>query len=110
MRSIEYNAGAIVDYNKAIELNPDNSLAYNNRGAAKSNLGDKQGAIVDYDKAIELNPNYADAYYDRGLAYQKLRENQRALADFREAARLYQQQGNTTWYQKANDRIRELGG
>ena len=59
---------------------------------------------------IELNPNFAHAYYNRGNSYQKLAENQRALADFREAARLYQQQGNTTWYQKANDRIRQLGG
>ena len=109
------NQGAIVDYNKAIQINQnwgDIGLyaAYNNRGLAKYNLGDNQGAIVDYDKAIELNPNYAAAYYKRGLAYQKLRENQRALADFREAARLYQQQGNTTWYQKANDRIRQLRG
>ena len=61
---------------------------------------------------IELNPNFAHAYYNRGNSYQKLGENQRALADFRRAARLYQQQGHThtTWYQNANDRIRELGG
>ena len=104
------NQGAIVDYNKAIEINPNYSLAYYGRGLAKYDLGDKQGAIVDYNKAIELNPNLADAYYNRGNSYQQLGENQRALADFREAARLYQQQGNTTWYQNANDRIRQLGG
>ena len=103
------NQGAIVDYNKAIELNPNYAHAYNNRGLAKYELGDNQGAIVDYDKAIELNSNYAHAYYNRGLVYQKLRDKQQALADFREAARVYQQQGNTTWYQNANDRIRQLG-
>ena len=102
--------GAIVDYNKAIELNPNYAHAYNNRGNAKYDLKDYEGAIVDDNKAIELNPNYDNAYYTRGLAYQRLNERQRALADFREAARLYQQQGNTTWYQKANDRIRELEG
>ena len=95
---------------KAIELNPNFAEAYSNRGLAKYNLGDNQGAIVDYNKAIELNPNFADAYYSRGNSYQQLGEKQQALADFREASRLYQQQGNTTWYQNANDRIRELGG
>ena len=73
-------------------------------------MKEERRAIVDYNQAIQLNPNYANAYYNRGLAYQQLGENQRALADFREAARLYQQQGNTTGYQKANDRIRQLGG
>ena len=99
-----------VDYNQAIELNPNYTNAYNNCGVAKSALGNKKGAIVDYNKAIRLNPNLAEAYYSRGFTYQQLGENQRAFADFREAARLYHQQGNTTWYQNANDRIRELGG
>ena len=44
---------AIEDYNSAIQLVPDDSLAYNNRGFAKFNLSDFKGAIDDYDKAIE---------------------------------------------------------
>jgi len=32
------------------------------------------------------------------------------LADFRKASELYQQQGNTEWYNNSRDRIRELGG
>ena len=102
--------GAIVDFNQAIRLNPNYAEAYNHRGITKATLGDYQGAIVDYNKAIELNSNDAAAYYGRGLTYQQLGENQQALADFREAARLYQQQGDTTGYQNANDRIRQSGG
>ena len=49
--------GAIADYNKAIELNPNFADAYNNRGLAKYDLKDYKGAIADYNKAIELNPN-----------------------------------------------------
>ena len=107
---LENYQGALTDYDKAIQLNPDYANAYLGRGTAKRNLGDYQGAIVDYNKAIEPNSNYDTAYYNRGIAYQRLNERQRALADFREAARFYQQQGNTTWYQRANDRIRQLGG
>ena len=45
---------AIVDYNRAIELDPKNSDTYNNRGAAKDAKGDLDGAIADYNRAIEL--------------------------------------------------------
>ena len=37
--------GAIEDYNKAIEINPQYADAFNNRGNVKNDLGDKQGAI-----------------------------------------------------------------
>ena len=60
--------GAIQDYNKAIELNPDDGFAYEMRGYAKDNLGDDKGAIQDYSRAIELDPETnSSAYYKRGL-------------------------------------------
>ena len=59
--------GAIADYTKAIELNPNFAAAYNNRGNAKSDLQDYLGAIADCTKAIELNPNYAYAYNNREM-------------------------------------------
>ncbi len=46
--------GAIEDYTKAIELNPNYAEAYANRGCAKEELGDKKGAISDWQKAAEL--------------------------------------------------------
>ena len=60
--------GAIADYDRALELNPQFAQAYYNRGNAKRTLKDYQGAIADYDKAIELNPRFAQAYYNRGVA------------------------------------------
>ena len=51
-----------------IELNPEFTDAYNNRGNAKANLQDYQGAIEDYTKALELNPNNIDARNNRGAA------------------------------------------
>jgi tetratricopeptide (TPR) repeat protein len=39
--------GAIVDFDRAIELNPKSAPTYYNRGFAKYRLGNKQGAIVD---------------------------------------------------------------
>ena len=59
---------AIVYYNKAIELNPNNSAAYNDRGFTKYYLGQYEDSIKDFNKVIELTPNYTNAYYDRGNA------------------------------------------
>ena len=58
--------GAIADFAKVIEIDPQSPNAYYNRGNAKKDLGDYQGAIVDYDMAIEINPQYGNAYNNRG--------------------------------------------
>lgn len=48
---------ALTDFDKAIELKPDYTRAYCNRGMAKESAGDRLGAIRDYQKALELNLN-----------------------------------------------------
>ena len=50
-------------------MNPQDALAYNNRGYAYDDKGEYDQAIKDYGKAIELNPQYALAYNNRGYAY-----------------------------------------
>ena len=80
--------GAIADYDRAIELDPENAEGYYNRGIAKSGLDDYHGAIADYDRAIELNPNYAEAYFLRGFAKHKLGDYRGAKADYDRAIEL----------------------
>ena len=65
-----------------------NAEAYNNRGLAKYELGDKKGAIADYNEAIRLNPNFAEAYNNRGLAKSDLGDKKGEIADYNEAIRL----------------------
>ena len=79
---------AINAYNEAIRLKPDYAEAYNNRGAAKSGLGQHGDAIVDYNKAIRLKPNYVEAYNNRGNAKNHLGQREEAIADYDEAIRL----------------------
>jgi len=51
---LQDNSGAIADFTKAIELEPDNAKAYYNRGSAKAALKDLDGACLDWSKAGEL--------------------------------------------------------
>jgi tetratricopeptide (TPR) repeat protein len=74
---------ALDDFNKAIELTPDNSAdIYNNRGNLKSSLGDTNGAMADYEKAIELNPNSPVAFSNRAFLKMKKGDKRGALDDF----------------------------
>jgi len=76
------NKEAIVDYDKAILINPKYETAYNNRGLAKSNQLDYNGAILDYNKAIELDPNNANIYNNRGKTKYTQQDYLSALVDF----------------------------
>jgi tetratricopeptide (TPR) repeat protein len=80
--------GAIADYNRAIELNPNLAEAYNNRGLARSHQQDFNGAIADYNRAIELNPNLAEAYNNRGLTRSHQQDFNGAIADYNRAIEL----------------------
>ena len=80
--------GALSDFTKAIELNPEYAGAYNNRGWAYYNLGEYKEAIADYDKAIELDPQDVQAYYNRGVARSALGDNQGAIANYNKAIEL----------------------
>jgi tetratricopeptide (TPR) repeat protein len=58
--NLEDDRGAIDDYSKAIELNPNDTMAYYNRGISKLILGQKDEGCVDLSKAGELG--YYEAY------------------------------------------------
>ena len=76
---------AIAEFNKDIELNPRDALAYSNRGAAFLEKGQHDRAITDLNKAIELNPRLAIAYSNRGFVHIKKRQYAHAIADCNKA-------------------------
>jgi lipoprotein NlpI len=80
--------GAIVDFTRAIALNPSYAEAYDGRGLAKIAQGNWDAAIADLDRAIALNPSYAQAYNSRGLAKRAKSDWNRAIADFDRAIAL----------------------
>ena len=79
---------AIVDYTKAIELDPNSVEAYFNRGIAYQVSDNWEQAIVDYTKTIELGPDYKEAYFNRGDNYYILNNPEQAIADYTKAIEL----------------------
>ena len=82
------SGNSISDYNKAIELAPDNADAYYKRGNDYDEMGEYSKAIADYNKAIELRPNHLSAYYNRGCAYGEIGGYGKAIADYNKAIEL----------------------
>ncbi len=79
---------AVAHYTEAIDLNPEFTEAYANRGAAYDHKGKFDKAIEDYNKTIDLNPDYADAYYNRGNAYYRKGEFDTAIQNYTKAIEL----------------------
>ena len=75
-------AAAILDLDKAIELDTQHADAYSNRGGIKYGLGESESArgnaeaaqrlyeaaIADCDKAIQIDPEDANTYNNRAAA------------------------------------------
>jgi len=87
---------------------PNNAIAYNTRGFARYQSGDKQGAIDDFNHALQIDPNLAEAYNNRGSARNDLGDKQGAIADFQKAANLYVQQNRLDDYQRSLENIRKI--
>jgi len=71
-------SAALVEYNNAINLEPDDAEAYFLRGSAREAKYSYDGAIADFTRAIALNSKNPQAYSDRGLA--RIYKNQLAQA------------------------------
>jgi len=79
---------AIVDFNKAIQINKKDHQAFANRGKAKDELGDLQGALSDLTKAIELDPENHDYYIHRGNTKLKMKDIAGAIQDCSKSIKL----------------------
>jgi tetratricopeptide (TPR) repeat protein len=73
---------AIVYLNKAIELNPHDSIPHYVLGTVHAKLGEDAQAIIDFSNAISLNPNDKTPLIDRGYAYIRKKKYKLAKEDF----------------------------
>lgn len=89
-------AGAIADYDKAVELRPSlNDLlrpryveAHLGRGTVFHDEKKFAEAVGEYDAAVRFDPANAEVYYNRGLSYAAQGNYDQAIADYNKAIEL----------------------
>ena len=76
---------ASIELYKALELDPQNSVAYKFLGKIKTQQNLFQEAILNLNQSITLNPNEASSYTERGIVKFKLQQFEEALKDLNTA-------------------------
>ncbi len=89
MDMMKYGMGAMEEYEKALELDPDHAMAHFGRGVGRTVAppgfgGDLDGAIEDLEFACKKEP-FPEAYYHLGVAYKKKGEVGKAKEAFKKA-------------------------
>jgi tetratricopeptide (TPR) repeat protein len=79
---------ALDDYNRALEVDPQDGAAYRDRGNVYGLQRRFDQALEDLNKALELDPQDATAYSGRGNIYSWLRRYDQALEDLNRALEL----------------------
>jgi len=74
--------------NRAIQLDPNSTVAYRARGYVHRSKGDYSNAIRDFSRAIELDPDNSGPYADRAYAYYQHKDYAKALQDYSKAINL----------------------
>lgn len=65
-----------------LRIDPDNYVAYLNRGTVRQYEGDFVGAFGDYTEAIRRNPDYFHAWYSRATERLTLGDDAGAIGDY----------------------------
>ncbi|MFC2152686.1 TonB family protein [Bacteroidota bacterium] len=75
-------SAAIYYFNKAIDLNPNISIYYHNRGYAKQLINDLEGALNDYKKASNLVPTESLYFYLIANIYNEQQNYTEAITNY----------------------------
>lgn len=76
---------ALKYFDKALEINPKNSLAWHSKGVMLVKLGKNEEAIKCYDKALETDTKNADIWFNKGVALNKLKRYEEAIKSYDKA-------------------------
>ncbi|MEB3245149.1 MAG: tetratricopeptide repeat protein [Vampirovibrionales bacterium] len=86
---MDRNQDACDAYQKAIEANAENYVAYNNLGVIYlDDLNDSQKAKACFEQALKLKPDYTMACFNLGRSYEQLGRTEQAAAFYSDALSL----------------------
>lgn len=78
--------GAVENYTKAIQLEPNFANAYYFRAKAQEKLLQLKQALDDLTLAIKYKPDFGEAYFHRGNIYEKMTKKDLACQDWTKAS------------------------
>jgi tetratricopeptide (TPR) repeat protein len=93
--------GAIRYLDLALEHNPSDGAAYNDRALCMIELGSLEGVIDYFDKGIAAEPDYATVYHNKGWFLNKLGKHEEALLLFHKTLEL--EPGRAVTYENMAD-------
>jgi tetratricopeptide (TPR) repeat protein len=79
---------ALLDFDRAVAMRPNDFNALYNRAVTLERAGKYDQALLDLDRSNRVKPNDLNILYERGYTYMKKGDNDRAIADFDEVLRL----------------------
>jgi tetratricopeptide (TPR) repeat protein len=101
LRSDKRYEDAVEAYSRAIEVMPDYTPAWKERGSIRQDILKQYNlAVTDWSKVIELEPKNFWAWHARAFAYSNLHQSDKAIADFSKAIELNPKYP-WAWYSRA---------
>jgi tetratricopeptide (TPR) repeat protein len=82
---LERYEDAIVAFDKAIKIQPEDPAPWSDKGEALHKLQRYEQAIATLDKAIRLNPKYTLAWYNKACCYAEQDRVQQAIQSLKQA-------------------------
>lgn len=90
-------SGAIEDFNKALELNPQAGGSLWGRGLCKKELGDLSGAVEDFSQMLALYPQIVAGYMDRANVRKLQKDLIGALKDYQTVVTQLDPENKEAW-------------
>lgn len=76
---------AVAIYDDSLKTNPQDTISWNNKGAALISINEYQEAIECFDKALKIHPKDAAALHNKGVSLEKLGKHQEAIKYYDQA-------------------------
>lgn len=99
---------AIMEYEAALELDPENSNTRISLGNVYKAKGDIDRAIEEYQQLLAIDPNLAQAYYNLGDAYREQGKNKEAIDSYRKFINLVRHQHVPSVIRRTEELIRQM--
>ncbi len=87
MDNFQYT-NAILDYNRALAINPRKANVYGSRGMAYQSLNKFPEALDDYSMVLAINPNNMEALFNRAMLFKNMNAFKEGIVDFSRAIQL----------------------